>query len=97
MRIFSYNDGLQKIEKAYLRQSRTLEQKKALSESDKVKKTDEIILSQKASDLQKYEELAKSIPEIKEDRTKTIKDQIESGRYNINGKTIAKSIIDLIG
>ncbi|HGJ64914.1 TPA: flagellar biosynthesis anti-sigma factor FlgM [bacterium] len=96
MKIFGYYDNIQKIDKTYLKQSRSIGQKQNNSESTSIKKTDEIIISPKAAELQKYEELAKSISDIREDKTKSIKDQLESGNYKINGKSIAKSIIDLI-
>jgi flagellar biosynthesis anti-sigma factor FlgM len=96
MKIFGYYDGIQKIDKTYLKQSRSIGQKQNNSESSNVKKTDEIIISPKATELQKYKEAVKSFPEIREDKTKSIKDQLESGNYKINGKSIAKSIIDLI-
>lgn len=96
MRIFGYGDSIQKLDKTYLRQSRSADQKQKTSENSKTKKTDEIILSPRAAELQKYEELTKSIPEIREDKAKSIKDQIESASYEVNGKSVAKSIIDLI-
>jgi len=96
MRIFGNYDNIQKIDKPYLKQSRFIGQKQNNLESSNVKKTDEIIISPKAAELQKYEEAVKSFPEIREDKTKSIKDQLASGNYKIDGKSIARSIIDLI-
>lgn len=97
MRIFGYPDNIQKIEKTYLRQSRSVDQKRDTSDSTKVKKTDEIIISPKAAEMQKYVELTRSFPEIREDKAKSINEQIGSENYNVNGKSVAKSIVDLIG
>lgn len=97
MRIFNYSDSIQKIDKAYLRQSRSVEQKKINSDGTKVKKTDELVLSPRIAELQKFEEMAKSLTEIQDDKTSSIGKQIESGKYNVDGKSVAKSIIDLIG
>ena len=97
MRIFNYSDSIQKIDKAYLRQSRSVEQKKIDSDGTKVRKTDELILSPRAAELQKFEEMAKSLSEIQDDKASSIGKQIESGKYNVDGRSVARSIIDLIG
>jgi flagellar biosynthesis anti-sigma factor FlgM len=96
MRIFGDYNSLG-IDKTYLRQTRSLDQKKSVSDSAKVKKTDEIILSPRAAEMQKFDEIVKGLPEIQEGRSDAIKKQIESNEYKINGKSVAKSIIDLIG
>jgi flagellar biosynthesis anti-sigma factor FlgM len=97
MRIFNYSDSIQKVNKAYLRQSRSVEQKKIESDGTKVRKTDELVLSPRIAELQKFEEMAKSLTEIQDDKASSIGKQIESGKYNVDGKSVAKSIIDLIG
>jgi len=97
MRIFNYSDSLQKIDKAYLRQSRSVEQKKTVTDGTKAKKTDEFVLSPRATELQKFEDMVKALPELQDDRASSIGKQIESSKYNVNGKSVAKSIIDLIG
>jgi flagellar biosynthesis anti-sigma factor FlgM len=96
MRIFGYYDNLG-IDKTYLRQSRSVDQKKSVSDSAKVKKTDEIILSPRAAEMQKFEEIVKGIPDIQEGKSEAIKNQIESDEYKVSGKSVAKCIIDLIG
>lgn len=96
MKIFNYYDSL-RIDKTYLRQSRSIDQKKSVSDTAKVKKTDEIILSSHISEMQKYEEIIKTLPDIQEGKSNAISKQIEFGEYKIDGKSVAKSIIDLIG
>jgi flagellar biosynthesis anti-sigma factor FlgM len=96
MRIFGDYNSLG-IDKTYLRQTRSVDQKKSVSDSAKVKKTDEIILSPRAAEMQKFDEIVNGLPEIQEGRSDAIKKQIESNEYKINGKSVAKSIIDLIG
>ena len=96
MRIFGDYNNLG-MDKTYLRQSRSLDQKKSVSDSAKVKKTDEIILSPRAAEMQKFDEIVKGFPEIQEGRSDAVKKQIESGEYKINGESVAKGIIDLIG
>jgi flagellar biosynthesis anti-sigma factor FlgM len=97
MRILGYYENAQKIDKAYLRQSRSVEQKKTVSDGTKVRKGDELVLSPRIAELQKFEEMVKSLPEIQDNKTGSIGKQIESGKYNVDGKSVAKSIIDLIG
>ena len=95
MRIFGYYD-FQKIDKAYLRQSRLVEQKKTVSDDVKVRKTDELVLSSRAVELQKFEELLKTLPELQDEKINSIRKQIESGEYRVDSKLVAKSIIDLL-
>ncbi|MGB9595950.1 MAG: flagellar biosynthesis anti-sigma factor FlgM [Candidatus Poribacteria bacterium] len=96
MKIFNYYDSL-RIDKTYLRQSRSVDQKKSVSDTTKTKKTDELVLSSHISEMQKYEDIVKNLPDIQEEKSNAIGKQIESGKYKIDGKSVAKSIIDLIG
>lgn len=96
MKIFNYYESL-RIDKTYLRQSRSVDQKKPVSDTTKTKKTDELVLSPHISEMQKYEEIVKILPDIQEGKSNAIGKQIESGEYKIDGKSVAKSIIDLIG
>jgi flagellar biosynthesis anti-sigma factor FlgM len=96
MRVFGYYD-FPKIDKAYLRQSRSVEQKKSVSNDSKLRKTDELVLSPRAAELQKFEELVKKLPELQDEKANSIRKQIESGKYSVDSKSVAKSIIDLLG
>jgi flagellar biosynthesis anti-sigma factor FlgM len=96
MRVFGYYD-FPKIDKAYLRQSRSVEQKKSVSNDSKLRKTDELVLSPRAAELQKFEELVKKLPELQDEKANSIRKQIESGEYSVDSKSVAKSIIDLLG
>jgi len=97
MRIPSYLSA--KIRDAYINQlsetkrKRTSEELRA-SGSDKAK-VDEIILSSRAAEIHKAEELSKKIPDIRQEKVDAIKEQIESKKYNVNEETVAESIIDL--
>ncbi len=96
MKIFNYYDSL-RIDRTYLRQSRSVDQKKSVSDATKSQKTDEIVLSPQVVEMQKYEEIVKTLPDIQEEKSSSISKQIESGKYKIDGRSVAKSIIDLIG
>lgn len=96
MRVFGYYD-FPKIDKAYLRQSRSVDQKQSVSNDSKLRKTDELVLSPRAAEMQKFEELVKKLPEPHDENANSISKQIESGEYSVDSKSVAKSIIDLLG
>ena len=96
MRVFGYYD-FPKIDKAYLRQSRSVDQKQSVSNDSKLRKTDELVLSPRAAEMQKFEELVKKLPEPQDEKANSIRKQIESGEYSVESKSVAKSIIDLLG
>lgn len=94
MKIYGhYNSNIQKLNKAYLRQSDSAERKNRSSESAGLKKKDEIILSSQAAELRKFEELTKNFPEDQSEKAEVIKQQIELGEYFVEGKAVAKSIL----
>ena len=97
MKISGYYNSLQRIDKSYLRQLRPTDEKKSASDLSKTKKKDEIVLSPRASELRKFEELAKTVPEVKQDEIGAIKKQMESGEYSVSGRSVAKSIVDFLG
>jgi negative regulator of flagellin synthesis FlgM len=55
-------------------------------------KRDEIILSPRAVEVRKFGELATTIPDVRQDKVEAVKEQIESGTYDVPGKTVARSI-----
>ena len=48
-----------------------------------------------AADLVRFRELAKGIPDVRQDKVTSIKKQIESGVYNVPARLVAESIADL--
>ena len=48
-----------------------------------------------ASDVLRFRELAKRIPDVRQDKVTSIKKQIESGVYNVPARLVAESIADL--
>ena len=99
MKIPSYLSS--KISDAYLRQAQATKQRegnnsRSVPISRKVKQ-DEIVLSPRATEVRRLEELAKDVPEVRQDKVEAVKTQIESRTYNVNGKLVAKSIADLLG
>jgi negative regulator of flagellin synthesis FlgM len=54
---------------------------------------DKIALSPEAKQIQEAKKLLDSLPDIREDKVAEIKEQIESGAYNIDGEKIAFKMI----
>ena len=98
-----------KISEAYLRQSRAAQRKSTSAHTQAAsrathaqaggqqKPRDEIILSSHATEAREFEAIAKVIPEIRQDKVNAVKTQVESKAYSVNGKLVAKSIVDLLG
>ncbi len=98
MKISSYLTS--NISDAYLKQSRATRPKDkgdvvGTSESRKPKK-DEIVLSPRAIEVRKFEGVMESIPEMRPEKIEVIKGQIESGAYTVDGRMVARSIINLL-
>lgn len=69
------------------------ENKKVLSKNTE-STFDKIEISSKAKDVQKTLKHLKSVPEVREDKIKLIKEQIESNNYRIDSYKIAKNMLD---
>ncbi|MBL7202868.1 MAG: flagellar biosynthesis anti-sigma factor FlgM [Desulfobacteraceae bacterium] len=54
---------------------------------------DKVALSPEAKQIQEAKRLLDSLPDIREDKVAEIKEQIESGAYNIDGEKIAFKMI----
>jgi negative regulator of flagellin synthesis FlgM len=92
------------ISNAYLQQSRAPQRKNnrdvrdtldGIRSSEKLKK-DEIIFSPRATEILELEGQAKSIPEVRQEKVESVREQIESRTYNVDGKLVAKNIADLL-
>ncbi len=59
-----------------------------------MKKKDKKMIFHDNAELQKFKEIAKSIPDIRTDKVSEIKEQIKSGKYIVNGKEVAKKILE---
>lgn len=91
MKIFNYLSVFQKTDKAYVRQSRAADERGPV-----LKKKDEVIFSSHVTDLHKFEELAETVPEVRQEKISAIKDQIRSKGYYVAGRLVAQSIADLL-
>lgn len=58
------------------------------------KKKDELSLSRKAKEYQDAIKKLNQVPDIRKDKVKEIKEQIETGTYKIDGKEIVDKIFE---
>ena len=80
------------VGKAYSKPPQAKKQETSVSKPSASKK-DEMTLSSRADEVLKYKEMAKTIPDMRQDKIETIKKQIESGTYNVPAELVAKSIL----
>ena len=83
-----------------------INEKKAGSEDDKqaadsAVQEDKASLSSTARDIQQAEKAIEQLPDVREEKVQELKDQIEAGKYNVNGEKIAgkmlsESLLDVI-
>ncbi|MGQ9610238.1 MAG: flagellar biosynthesis anti-sigma factor FlgM [bacterium] len=59
-----------------------------------MKKKGKKMISHDDVELQKFKEIAKTIPDIRVDKIEIIKEQIKSGKYIVNGKEVVKKILE---
>ena len=90
-----------KVNDAYLRHIRATERKsvrriRETSESRKPEK-DEIILSSHAAEVRQSEELARDIPDVRQQKIEAVKRQIESETYAVDSRLVARSIANFLG
>lgn len=84
--------GIQKIYKAY-----NINKKKEVKGAAAVEgKKDELTISQEAVDygiVAKGIKIMRSIPDIREEKVNAIKQQIDNGLYNVDGKDVAQKML----
>ncbi len=54
---------------------------------------DRVELSQTAQDIKKIESVLKSTPDVRAEKVKAIKEQIEAGNYQVDSKKIANAML----
>ncbi len=58
-----------------------------------IPKSDKVVLSPRAKEIQEAKKLLDSVPDIQEEKVARIKEQIENGTYKIDAKKIAQKMI----
>ncbi len=61
--------------------------------TQKVDKKDEVALSSTAKDFQSVYKALANVPDIRQDKVDTLKQQIASGSYNVEAKEVAEIIL----
>ncbi|MEA3417297.1 MAG: flagellar biosynthesis anti-sigma factor FlgM [Thermodesulfobacteriota bacterium] len=69
--------------------------------SDNVVQEDKVSLSSTARDIQQAEKAIKELPDVREEKVRELQNEIETGKYDINGekiagKMISESILDVV-
>ena len=54
-----------------------------------------MMISHDNIELQKFKEIAKSIPDVRTEKIESIKEQIDSGKYFVDKKEVAKKMLEL--
>jgi len=62
---------------------------------------EKVSLSSIAKDIQHAEKAIEKLPDVREDKVQKLKDQIETGKYNVSGEKIAEkmmseSLVDIV-
>ncbi len=60
----------------------------------KMKRGNKLVSQPNDAELQKFKEIAKALPEIRQEKISAIRKQIKSGRYTVDASAVAKSIIE---
>ncbi|MBD3182244.1 flagellar biosynthesis anti-sigma factor FlgM [Candidatus Poribacteria bacterium] len=85
-----------KIRDTYLKQTQAkkLEDKGESQSAAKsqVKKKDEIVLSSRAAEVRKFQEIVRNLPDIRQDKVDEVKSQIDSGQYQVKGRLVINGI-----
>jgi flagellar biosynthesis anti-sigma factor FlgM len=51
--------------------------------------------SRRDNEVRKFKEMAKAIPDVRQEKIDSIKKQLKSGEYKVPAEAVAKSIVDL--
>lgn len=82
-------DAFNKVNKLY--------QSNMIKSTTNVKGTsysDKLEISQTGKDYQIAKQALKSIPDVREDRVKEIKERMESGTYNVSAEEVVNKLVD---
>lgn len=54
---------------------------------------EKVTLSSAARDIQQAEKAIEKLPDVREEKVRELQDQIETGRYDVNGEKIAEKML----
>ncbi len=59
--------------------------------------TDKVNISQTSRDIRKIQSVLKTVPDVRTDKVRQLKEQIEAGTYNVDNKKLANAmLVDLL-
>ncbi len=87
-----YQKFIQNPEQVKQAQGEVQKQQEASKETQ-VFRGDRVELSQTAKDIKKIESVLKTTPDVRADKVRAIKEQIEAGTYQVDSKKIANSML----
>lgn len=82
-------DAFNKVSELY--QSNTIKSSKNVKETSFF---DKLEISQTGKDYQIAKQALKSVPDVREDRVKEMKERIASGTYNVSAEEVANKIVE---
>jgi flagellar biosynthesis anti-sigma factor FlgM len=86
-----YNTRMSKV---HLRPPPVAQRKTSASKPRHLKR-DQVSLSLRAAEALKLSKLARTIPDIRQEKVEATRRQIESGTYTIYGRAVARSIVNI--
>jgi negative regulator of flagellin synthesis FlgM len=69
------------------------EGKEEIARKGKAQPMDRIDISQKAKEIMRLKAAINELPEVREDKVKALKDQIQAGTYSIDARKIAEKML----
>lgn len=84
-------DKISNIYESYKKQAASKNQAAA-----KVNKKDEVALSGTAKDFQTVYKLLNNTPDVREDKVNAVREQIQSGTYNVRAEEVADKILSRV-
>ncbi len=60
-----------------------------------VKKRKSAVVSSDSAEVQKFKELAKRVPDVRQEKIDEIKKKIESGEYKVDSEAVASKMLEL--
>ncbi|AEH44568.1 Anti-sigma-28 factor FlgM family protein [Thermodesulfatator indicus DSM 15286] len=74
-------------------QTQELNQKATQANQQPAVERDRVEISQTARDIKKIESIVKTSPDVRADKVRAIKEQIESGTYQVDSKKVANAML----
>ncbi|OAG27670.1 flagellar biosynthesis anti-sigma factor FlgM [Thermodesulfatator autotrophicus] len=81
------------VQTEQIKQAQEINQKNTPQNQQPAVERDRVEISQTAKELKKVESIVKASPDIRADKVRAIKEQIEAGTYKVDSKKIANAML----